>query len=499
MGVTFGQGGCIIVLPPLPAEKQAYALARYSRSPDTIADSLRWVQDHSAERFWEKFYFEYGHASIADLGHLAICIEGLSDLAASAVLDDSLLDAQAKSTRYQDFSTVPLVFPCNDAEARLVFQQAATELLTAYREVFAVERRALVKAHPRPATMDPERYERTLSARALDVARYLLPMATSTNVGLVMSVRTLERTIGRLLASDYPEVQELGEALIKACQEPPAQFLAELFGQTTSIEPLAPTLARRAKLQNYAGIIREQAQFELHAIPDTILPVAIRGGIQQAVGTVGTLDLLPAHELPDEMLATLFYSRTNMSYRDCLGVVSGLCLARRDGILYRLIGKTEPQQDPPRELQAGYHFIFDIQMDYGGWRDLHRHRRCVQIAQRIDLAASSALPPVTADPGTPARLREAGERAQMAVSKLANLAGDEAAHYLLPFAHQVRCLFKMDFAQLQYICRLRTSPKGHDSYRSIAFAMAKAIWEKEPSLANFVVATGPEQRDPLVR
>src|SRR5262249_13244451 len=57
----------VIALAPMPPEKSAYALARYSRSPDTIESSLRWVHGHSAEKFWDQFYFDYGHASIADL------------------------------------------------------------------------------------------------------------------------------------------------------------------------------------------------------------------------------------------------------------------------------------------------------------------------------------------------------------------------------------------------------------------------------------------------
>ena len=58
----------VLALAPMPPEKSAYALARYSRSPDSIEDSLRWVHGHSSEKFWEQFYFAYGHASIAEIG-----------------------------------------------------------------------------------------------------------------------------------------------------------------------------------------------------------------------------------------------------------------------------------------------------------------------------------------------------------------------------------------------------------------------------------------------
>ena len=34
-----------------------------------------------------------------------------------------------------------------------------------------------------------------------------------------------------------------------------------------------------------------------------------------------------------------------------------------------------------RAFCAGQQFRFDILMDIGGFRDMHRHRRCVQIVQ----------------------------------------------------------------------------------------------------------------------
>jgi hypothetical protein len=60
----------VLSLAPIPPEKCAYALARYSRSPDSIRESLDWVRRHDSEKFLEHFYFQYGHASIADLGHI---------------------------------------------------------------------------------------------------------------------------------------------------------------------------------------------------------------------------------------------------------------------------------------------------------------------------------------------------------------------------------------------------------------------------------------------
>ena len=77
----------VLTVAPMPPEKCAYALARYSRSPDSIRQSLDWVRTHDSQKFLESFYFQYGHASIADLGHAVICFEGISEIAATEIED----------------------------------------------------------------------------------------------------------------------------------------------------------------------------------------------------------------------------------------------------------------------------------------------------------------------------------------------------------------------------------------------------------------------------
>ena len=48
----------VITVAPMPPEKSAFALARYSRSPDSIRESIEWVRTHNSEKFLESFYFQ---------------------------------------------------------------------------------------------------------------------------------------------------------------------------------------------------------------------------------------------------------------------------------------------------------------------------------------------------------------------------------------------------------------------------------------------------------
>jgi len=73
------------------------------------------------------------------------------------------------------------------------------------------------------------------------------------------------------------------------------------------------------------------------------------------------------------------------------------------------------------------------------------------------------------------------------------------AHYLLPFGARSRFLFKMDFAEAEYISRLRSGVKGHFSYREIAWQMKVKMEELEPELGRLIEATPPWIEDPLRR
>ncbi len=217
----------VLTVAPMPPEKLAYALARYSRSPDSIRESVEWVRTHDSAKFLESFYFQYGHASIADLGHVTVCFEGVSEIAATEIEDEQLWDGQARSSRYQDFSKADVIVPPElTADEAAIYKPAAQKLLDAYRQVQERAFSYLQEQFPQPADMKPEPYRRNLAARAFDVARYLLPFGIPTGVGQVTSIRTLEKQIRRLKASEFQELREVAEELSAACAAAPECALA---------------------------------------------------------------------------------------------------------------------------------------------------------------------------------------------------------------------------------------------------------------------------------
>jgi thymidylate synthase ThyX len=171
-------------------EVLAYAMAKYSRSALTLKESLREISAQRAEQFLNTFYFQYGHRSIADLAHLAFAVERLSLLAAIVLVDEQRWDGQERSTRYQDFEKSGWYTPVFPQSAdRETYTSAVGNLLGRYREVSDGVFAEMKAATERPPEMKPEAFDRTLRARAFDVARYLLPLAANTSLGQIVNAR----------------------------------------------------------------------------------------------------------------------------------------------------------------------------------------------------------------------------------------------------------------------------------------------------------------------
>jgi len=196
-------------------EVLAYAMAKYSRSSLSMKESLKEISSQRAEQFLNTFYFQYGHRSIADLAHVAFAIERLSLLAAIVLVDEQRWDGQERSTRYQNFRKSGWYMPefGADADSAGLYRETVEKLFSEYHSVFEAVFASLKGQVSKPEEMKQEAYERTLKARAFDVARYLLPLATNTSLGQIVNARTLETQISRLLSSPIAEVRLLGERL----------------------------------------------------------------------------------------------------------------------------------------------------------------------------------------------------------------------------------------------------------------------------------------------
>ena len=101
-------------------------------------------------------------------------------------------------------------------KARKLYRETLDSLFAEYEALSAHMTQYLISITPKPADMKQDAYERTLKARAFDITRYLLPLATNTSLGEIVNARTLETQVAHLLSHTHQEVRTLGESLKKA-------------------------------------------------------------------------------------------------------------------------------------------------------------------------------------------------------------------------------------------------------------------------------------------
>jgi thymidylate synthase ThyX len=521
-------------------EVLAYAMAKYSRSALSMRESLNEISAQRAEQFLNTFYFQYGHRSIADLAHIAMAIERLSLLAAIVLVDEQRWDGQERSTRYQNFLKSGWYFPDfgADSTSAQLYAKTIEDLFAAYQRTTAAVLEALRRRVPCPETLKPDAYERTLKARAFDVARYQLPLATNTSLGQITNARTLETQVSRLLSHPAAEVRDLGTKLREAATGPAwnvngqagAAFIekltaAEQAGQlqpkpspeTAATGPI-PASAETRTSQALAAEAASLLTREILSAPTLVkyaqandYEIQTRAELAQAaaellaevpIDAAPVVDLVERTEtLEVELAATLLYSAAHHPYRQIRDLVAQLPEARVTEIVELGLRHRGKHDEALRAFRAGAALRFDILMDIGGFRDMHRHRRCVQIIQPFTALHGYETPTsgdlgsdvnILAEAGILADYQSALSAAHAASAQIAASQAPEAAQsalYLLPLATRIRSLFKMDFAEAQYISELRSGPAGHFSYRRVAWEMFLALHRQHPTLAAHIRIT----------
>jgi thymidylate synthase ThyX len=489
-------------------EVLAYAMAKYSRSALSMRQSLQEISAQRAEQFLNTFYFQYGHRSIADLAHVAFAIERLSLLAAIVLVDEQRWDGQERSTRYQNFLKSGWYMPDfgEATEAAELYRKTVEDLFAAYATTSARVFETLKEKVACPPEMKQDAYERTLKARAFDVARYLLPLATNTSLGQIVNARTLETQVSRLLSHPVGEIRDLGNKLKDSATGEAWNLQAEAnTALHAKIAELSPELAAEAEpllkrpvhaaptLVKYAvpNPYEQQSRAELAQAATEILG-------QVPIADAPMVDLVEHTEsLEVELAATLLYSASHHSYRQIRDLVTSYPEPRVAEIIEIGIRHRGRHDELLRSFHAGAALRFDILMDIGGFRDMHRHRRCTQIIQEFTSLHGYETP----ESGDAAGLVEAGiltdyqgsiEAAYAASRQIASSGAPEAAQsalYLLPLGTKIRSLFKMDFAEALYISELRSGPAGHFSYRKVAWEMYLAVQRQHPTLAAYFRVT----------
>jgi thymidylate synthase ThyX len=222
--------GIALVPPPTAAdapkvtpELLASVLARYSRSNEGLTSILSKVDidnpDASIDRILK--FVDYGHASIAGLtGGIAVAIDEISMWLAYKIFEFSqMADGQESSTRYitMDSANIPTAEDIGiPSDLIPQWKSVMAKSFAAYNEEYTrLDALALSEPHRvrLPADAKPAVIARLRKNYALDRARYFIPFATKTSLGLVQSSRMWAVTLKQMDALNQPEAKAAADLI----------------------------------------------------------------------------------------------------------------------------------------------------------------------------------------------------------------------------------------------------------------------------------------------
>ena len=437
----------------LSEEQIAVIFAMTSRRPEPFDEIRHVVTAEKAADFHERWVLNYGHASVAEHAIIHMAVENVSRLVCDTLEDNRLASYTEKSSRYQvlpsDYYDIPDEVS-SDERLSQAFVATCRRLFESYERSVEGLREHLRTVRPQRNGERDSAYNLRLRREATDTARFVLPAATLTNVGVTMNARSLEHAITKLLSAELAEERKLGELLKSQGRQ------------------ITPTLIKYADQSDYLVTTRERQDHET-------------AGFQLPLPSAAEATLLHHDPEAEVKVATAFlYHRSHQPYQKLLDHVRSLSPEELDRTLDAALQALGPHDPPVRELESAY-CTFEFVLDYGAYREFKRHRMQSYIPQPATTALGYVLPPLYQEAGLEGLFREAMEAAEQGFTTVAK-ESPQAAQYLVTHAHKRRTITTINLRECYHLFKLRTQPSAHFSLVSVMQQAVDRVRAVHPSL-----------------
>ena len=147
-------------------------------------------------------------------------------------------------------------------------------------------------------------------------------------------------------------------------------------------------------------------------------------------------------------------------------------------------GRTQRWQKVGRAFENAY-ARFEITINIGAWRDIHRHRMLTQQRQNFSCFLGFDVRQEVIESGLESQFRSAISRIEDIFSKIMRLDPD-LAQYAVTLAHRLRFMQWENLRQSFWQIELRTIPEGHPDYRHMSQKKFELLEKVYPLLAPYM-------------
>lgn len=424
-------------------EVRAMLMAMYSRSYASIADRLPSTDEDTAAHKAKlgKYYVQWGHKSVGQLGSTDIFIEGVSQLAAKAIENHPLYNGQESSTRYIDFTNQPMVIPGIEATGLTVSQHyALSQWQETYRDLYVLALEKTAEKVWAESGIDKATATlvetNTVRARTFDICRGLLPAGGVTNVAFSGTFDTINDHFGEMLYHPAPEMREIAKTVLTG--------LGKKYPYAAiPIEKL---------LERYSYVRNDHFYNEVNSADSGRYGdrrEKIRNSLSRGMGFI-ELDSAPCWP--------------TIELRQHISI------------------DRKKYEKFPDYRSKHFHLNYINKIDFGSFRDLHRHRN-----GKINMPILTPLlgyGKYYMD-NLPEEVRSRVETTNRQFAQWyreATTIPDVYKQYAVPMGFEVAFEYQCDLNQVIYILEMRSAKTVHQTLRNVVHDWARKLWGILPEL-----------------
>lgn len=438
------------------------AYARISRSEKSIAElreqALKELE--KARRSNQKIIFELGHSSVAEHSVFNFDLIGISRLVTELVETIRFASFTEKSQRYVAFSDDFVIPEELEQPALKPLREEYIQIMQALFNEYKESLKAIQEYYKKD---QPQLKKSEIEGKAKEDARYILPLATKTQLGMTINARSLENLLRRLITSPLAEAHELYNLLLQ------------------SVKELCPSLIRYIEKEDFKG---------------TFDVAKIKTGITENSFDKSPVKILEfSVDADDKILAALLFEQCSSSFSSCLETITKLDETKKKELWAEIFEHIQPWSKMPRAFEL-VDCSFELAMSECCWSQFKRHRVATLLKQKAYSLNSYIFPPIIYTLKREDKWLNLLKETNLLKQKLTEVS-PELVHYARLNAEQVRVLVKMNLREIYHFIRLRADINAQWEIRNLACSFAEYIRPLAPFATSYLC--GKSELDSLVQ
>jgi len=400
------------------------AYARISRSKKSITELRSDARSdvEKARKSNKKIIFDMGHHSVAEHAVFNFDLIDISRLALESIERFRLVSYTEKSQRYVtlkgDFH-IPNEF--TDQKLKKRYLEIINLQNDLYNKLFKLLKDYIFSKHANLAS--DKKNKSLLEGWAKEDARYILSLATFSQLGMTINARNLEHMFRYFALSKIHEVKEVGVKLYDI------------------VEKIAPSIILFPEPSIFESDISSvfNSNFEKHTNIDISLDPKI---------------IEFQKDGDDRILASFLSIFNSMDFNSSLNKISSLPFREKRNIYLDLFKNMEFFDTPPRNFEFS-DITFQVVVSASNFAQLKRHRMTSLLQSDYEIKLGNTVPENIKNICMDNKFTEVIKETNAVFSDLKDKFGS-SADYILTNSHRKNVIMKMNLREAFHFIRLRS-------------------------------------------